>query len=107
MFKVGDWVRHRSNSDVVVVVEYVNNTENYFISYWSLRSNPDDFELWKPIAEDWCWYGYELVEVIDVNTHHIKICRQQCDCYEELPHNSLMPFIGELPDIVHRDKGKQ
>ena len=58
--------------------------------------------LWQPQESEWCWYGFELVEVIDTATS-LKICRQQSDSYEEVSVTILEPFIGSLPSFI-KDK---
>ena len=51
---------------------------------------------WHPTINEWCWYGIELVRVIDVQPDHIKICRQESDAYEEVQETNLEPFMGIL-----------
>ena len=55
---------------------------------------------WHTEQDEWCWYGYELVQVIDRQPSHIKICRQQSDAYEEVQEHRLEPFIGILPSFI-------
>ena len=55
---------------------------------------------WEPTEGEWCWYGFELVQVIDVTNDHIKICRQKSDAYEELDVKALEPFTGQLPSFI-------
>jgi hypothetical protein len=76
------------------------------ISFISTSGNSiywDVVELWQPKESEWCWYGFELVEVIDVNNDHIKITRQRSDSFEEVSLAVLEPFTGELPTSV-KDK---
>ena len=52
---------------------------------------------------EYYWYGYELVQVIDVTDNHIKIVRQDSECYDEVDMEQLEPFRGELPTFI-KDK---
>lgn len=58
---------------------------------------------WHPEQDEWCWYGYELVQVIDVQPNHTKICRQQSDAYEEVQEHRLEPFMGILPSFIRME----
>ena len=49
---------------------------------------------------EWHWYGFELVQVIDIQPDHIKICRQKSPTYEEVSYEYITPFIGELPSFT-------
>lgn len=55
---------------------------------------------WHVVTGEWCWYGFELIQVIDVQPNHIKICRQQSGAYEEVLETDLEPFMGILPSFI-------
>ena len=92
MFKVGDWITtpHRGTFQIVHEVE---------LSSWEITLG-GKAKLWQPQPDEWVWYGFELVQVIDATTDHIKICRQKSDSYEEVDASVLEPFIGQLPTIA-------
>ena len=86
-FKVGQWVRHPESQSI------------YQINSLNIVHGTEHFELWEPKVGEWCWYGFELIEVIDT-TNPLKICRQQSDSYEEVSGTMLEPFIGNLPSFI-------
>ena len=83
-FKIGDWIRFTDGT-----VQQLER-EGDFVNV----------SLWRAKAGEWCWYGFELVQVIDVQPDHIKICRQLSDSFEELSFDKVEPFIGELPSFI-------
>jgi hypothetical protein len=85
-----DWVRHPESQNI------------YQINSLNIVHGGEHFELWYPKVNEWCWYGFELIEVIDT-TNPLKICRQQSDSYEEVSVTMLEPFIGNLPSFI-KDK---
>jgi hypothetical protein len=85
-FRVGDWVRHINESKPFIVNE--DNIKD-------VNDIPSNQEPWKPKAGEWCWFGFELVQVLDVQDNHVKICRQKSPTYEEIPQECLKPFIDD------------
>lgn len=112
-FKVGDWVKHtytmyvgNNNFKVKTKLLQISIAEHDVIKCTNGSEfiiARDSIELWTPQPGEWCWYGYEIVQVIDNSSKLLKICRQDSDCYEELSYNELEPFIGELPTFL-KDK---
>ena len=101
-FKVGDWVTISG----ILPDDIFKLTENE-ITYGEIllahfKFTKDEWKPWVPKINQWCWCGFELVEVIDTATS-LKICRQQSDSYEEVSVTMLEPFIGSLPSFV-KDK---
>jgi len=95
-FEVGDWIVCKGET-----TPYQIKTQTVANAYNS-TTIPQAI-MWQPKADDWCWYGFELVQVIDVQPDHIKICRQKSPTYEEISQECLKPFIGQIPEIVYRD----
>ena len=110
-FKVGDWVRYAKADEETAVGQVLSIDDNFMnigiiddtIYYRFDLEYPINAALWCPEIDDWCWYGFELVQVLDVQPNHIKICRQKSPTYEEIPQEKLKPFIGQLPEIVYED----
>ena len=75
------------------------NLEHYFNTQQGKAMKYSD-KQWHPTIEEWCWYGFELVQVIDIQPNHIKICRQQSGAYEEVQETDLEPFMGILPSFI-------
>ena len=103
-FKVGDWVRYYNKKEPFQITKIHNDTKGMFAK-WKYVSDQcayteEMLEHWQPKEGEWVWYGFELVEVIDVQEDHIKICRQKSDSYEEVSFDNLKPFVGELPAIT-------
>jgi len=113
-FKVGDWVRVNlfessgglcSDNNIRRLTEepeYIDDVPCYEVGF-SIKVPTKYIELWQPKIAEWCWYGFELVQVIDVQPDHTKICRQKSPAYEEISQEKLKPFIDQLPDIVYED----
>ena len=91
-FKIGDWVR----------LKRLGGLQRLTCSTINSKQHLEEAELWEPKVGEWCWYGFELIEVIDT-TNPLKICRQQSDSYEEVSGTMLEPFIGNLPSFI-KDK---
>lgn len=101
-FKVGDWVLFTQKLNTVPMkITKVNTreivSEGNFDFLYGIGCNL--LKLWQPKAEEWAWFGYEIVQVID-NSDTIKICRQDSDAYEEVTLDKLEPFIGTLPSFI-------
>ena len=108
IFKVGDWVTRIDDDENSIsygkqLIYQVSDT--YLQDYPNIKAVPrmiidgcnydnnDKFwELWKPKVGEWCWYGFELVEVVDTQVDHIKICRQMSDSFEEIDESRLEPL---------------
>lgn len=99
-FKVGDWVIEPNKE----ISKIICPSPNGGIKLSSGKSRlKEELKLWKPKSGEWCWYGFELVQVLDVQQDNIKICRQKSDVYEEITEEQLEPFIGSLPTCT-KDK---
>lgn len=104
-FKAGDWIRVPNHNHIFQFtstftengIEYMSDGyEDIFGQQgWTI----DEVEPWEPKEGEWCWYGYEIVQVID-NSNPIKVCRQESDSYEEVSVDKLEPFKGELPSFI-------
>ena len=92
-FKVGDWIVCKGET-----TPYQIKTQTVANAYNSTTTV--QATMWHPKADDWCWYGFELVQVIDVQDDHIKITRQNLPIFEEISQEKLKPFIGQLPEIT-------
>ena len=104
LIKVGDWVTlldkwvhkveavSKSGRALFLNTREIPQADNW----WDI----DQCTPWEQKVGEWCWYGYELVQVIDRQPSHIKICRQQSDTYEEVQEHRLEPFIGILPSFI-------
>ena len=115
-FKVGDWVKDKQLNTVYKIQDIFKDGYSWYApsqkleprSLWDsgvygTPESVDNLELWQPEEGEWCWYGFELVQVIGSQQDHIKICRQKSDSYEEITKGQLEPFIGNLPTCV-KDK---
>ena len=104
-FKVGDWIKYiNGKSKTTAQVIQVGRIENYIGVSTGENVHIEDCELWQPKEGEWCWYGYEIVEVIDsYNLEYIKITRQNSNSYEEVKFVQLEPFIGTLPSFLKKD----
>jgi len=98
MFKVGDWVVEKSTNEVKQIKLGNNESEEAKLALYGRLCI-----RWLPKVNDWCWYGFELVQVIDTQPDRIKICRQKSPAYEEVFYGDIAPFIGELPEIVRHN----
>mgnify|MGYP001773556401 CR=1 FL=1 len=106
-FKVGDWIRVPKHNHIFQFtstfieegIEYISDGYDDIFGQqgWTI----DEVEPWEPHEDEWCWYGYELVQVLDsTNLNLIKICRQKSTSYEEINSSRLEPFIGKLPSFI-------
>ena len=92
-FKVGDWVMRDSNLKTIVQIVESDLEKNLHLKGLWYK--------WRPQPGEWCWYGYEIVQVLDCcNLDRTKICRQNSNSYEEINVARLEPFIGTLPSII-------
>jgi len=101
MFKVGDWITIEGtlHNDKFQLTENEVKYKEILLGDFSFAE--EKWKHWKPQEGEWCWYGYELVQVIDAyNLGNIKICRQNSSSYEEVKNIQLEPFIGELPSFI-------
>ena len=99
-FKVGDWVTVKGTlaGDKFKLTDKEVEYKEILLAHFSFGE--ETWSYWKPKVDDWCWYGFELVQVIDVQDDHIKITRQNMPIFEEISQDKLKPFIGELPEIT-------
>lgn len=79
-FKVGDWVTTRG---AVYKLDFAD----------IIRFTDEEIELWQPQVDEYVWYNQEIVQVID--SHNLKIRRQNSDSYEEVNVTELEPFIKD------------
>jgi hypothetical protein len=99
--KIGDWVRNSKNG--IYKITYIEGDAYYDNNGYIGCDEYNPIRQWQPKEGEWCWYGFELVQVIDKHPNHVKICRQKSPTYEEIPQEYLKPFIGQLPEIVYED----
>lgn len=109
--KVGDWVRHLQPYDEVfpVTEEFLNNSKA------RKEHSFDEFELWEPHVDEWCWFwksgvkGYTIVypllgkfkKFVSTETNTYKNgYRYEADIGF---YTHCEPFIGELPSNL-KDK---
>ena len=99
-FKVGDWVSHEYGKNKIIEISLDSQGSTEFRTETKGIIKAYRCKLWSPKSNEWCWYGFELVQVIDSQQDYIKICRQKSDSYEEISIECLEPFTGRLPTIT-------
>jgi hypothetical protein len=102
-FKVGDYVRYHRSYSAEQRPHRITHIDGNKIHLGDAQTWSVSLQKWIPKQGEWCWYGFELVQVLDVQQDHIKICRQKSNAYEEVDPKYITPFTGKLPDIVHEE----
>lgn len=99
-FKVGDWVRNLSHGDIFQITEHS-------VEIMNQEENIDRFELWKPKAGEWCWFGNKDC-IYSMYGQFKDFSNLYVDVYETM-HGGLYdfcePFLRKSPKFLDKFRG--
>lgn len=112
-FKQGDWItqvkENYSNYPIHLQIKGIVDSATYIVEpnifdIDAIQNNYDQFELWNPHLNEWCW----ILDSTLPFPHLQQILRieeyDNCFVYATAYHGTLLisdiaPFVGELPII--------
>lgn len=95
MFKVGDWVRVKSEVDGEYIERYDEVSKHYSC----------ELELWKPKEGEWYWLDRVLCKITFINEYgpdefYFIDSVNQTERKGFFSISKIEPFIGELPSFI-------
>ena len=129
-FQIGDWVKDIQNGALYKIKEIKEfpkeptykrfnffNTKETWIDIFNDEVDSDEWELWKPTKDKWCWFFNnktdiptlaKLIEITTLFDRDKTYIVKTPSCISETSYNYSRtmnfkycePFIGELPSFI-------